>query len=111
MSADGDILIRVEQLSKRYRSGADELVIFAGLDFDVRRGERLAIIGESGAERARSSICWALWTGLREVRYTLTIRISPGSPTPNSLLFAIGRSVLCGKIILCCRSSRRSRMS
>jgi lipoprotein-releasing system ATP-binding protein len=52
MSADDDILIRVEQLSKRYRSGADELVIFAGLDFDVRRGERLAIIGESGAGKS-----------------------------------------------------------
>jgi lipoprotein-releasing system ATP-binding protein len=51
MSAD-DSLIRVEQLAKRYRSGSDELVIFSNLDFDVRRGERLAIIGESGAGKS-----------------------------------------------------------
>lgn len=51
MSAD-DFVIQVRQLSKRYRSGQDELVIFSGLDFDVRRGERLAIIGESGAGKS-----------------------------------------------------------
>lgn len=52
MSADENILIRTRQLSKRFRSGSDELVIFAGLDLDVRRGERLAIIGESGAGKS-----------------------------------------------------------
>jgi lipoprotein-releasing system ATP-binding protein len=51
MSPD-QILIRVQGLSKRYRSGADELVIFSALDFDVFRGERLAIIGESGAGKS-----------------------------------------------------------
>jgi lipoprotein-releasing system ATP-binding protein len=51
-SSSGDILIRTERLSKRYRSGDDELVIFAGLDLEVRRGERLAIIGESGAGKS-----------------------------------------------------------
>ncbi len=51
MNAD-DTLIRVQQLSKRYRSGSDELVIFSHLDFEVRRGERLAIIGESGAGKS-----------------------------------------------------------
>jgi ABC-type transporter Mla maintaining outer membrane lipid asymmetry ATPase subunit MlaF len=52
MAAGGDILIRTEQLSKRFRSGEDELVIFSGLDLEVRRGERLAIIGESGAGKS-----------------------------------------------------------
>ena len=47
-----DVLIRTERLSKRYRSGDDELVIFADLDLEVRRGERLAIIGESGAGKS-----------------------------------------------------------
>jgi lipoprotein-releasing system ATP-binding protein len=45
-------LIRARGLSKRYRSGEDELVIFADLDLEVRRGERLAIIGESGAGKS-----------------------------------------------------------
>jgi ABC-type lipoprotein export system ATPase subunit len=51
MPAD-DIAIRATNLSKRYRSGDDELVVFAGLNLEVRRGERLAIIGESGAGKS-----------------------------------------------------------
>jgi lipoprotein-releasing system ATP-binding protein len=52
MSSDDNILIRVEGLAKRYPSGSGELVIFCGLDFEVRSGERLAIIGESGAGKS-----------------------------------------------------------
>lgn len=52
MTADNDILIKTERLSKSYRSGADELTIFSDLDLEVRRGERLAIIGESGAGKS-----------------------------------------------------------
>lgn len=52
MSEKDDSLIRVEQLAKRYPSGTGELVIFSGLDFEVRTGERLAIIGESGAGKS-----------------------------------------------------------
>ncbi len=52
MSADGNTLIEVRGLAKRYRSGAEELTIFEGLDFDVHRGERLSIIGESGAGKS-----------------------------------------------------------
>jgi lipoprotein-releasing system ATP-binding protein len=52
MNQDDDILIRTRQLAKRFRSGADELVIFSDLDLEVCRGERLAIIGESGAGKS-----------------------------------------------------------
>ena len=51
MPAD-DIAIRATNLAKRYRSGDDELVVFAGLNLEVRRGERLAIIGESGSGKS-----------------------------------------------------------
>ena len=47
-----DIAIRAADLSKRYRSGNDELVVFAGLGLEVRRGEMLAIVGESGAGKS-----------------------------------------------------------
>lgn len=49
---DDGVLIRARELSKRYRSGDSELVIFSGVDFDVRRGERVSIIGESGAGKS-----------------------------------------------------------
>ena len=45
MPMEGDIVIRAERLSKRYRSGAEELVVFDGLELEIRRGERLAVIG------------------------------------------------------------------
>ncbi|MCC7175038.1 MAG: ABC transporter ATP-binding protein [Bryobacterales bacterium] len=47
-----DIAIRTASLSKRYRSGGEELVVFSGLGLEVRRGEMLAIVGESGAGKS-----------------------------------------------------------
>jgi lipoprotein-releasing system ATP-binding protein len=39
-------------LSKSYRSGDAELVIFSGLALEVEAGERLALVGESGAGKS-----------------------------------------------------------
>jgi lipoprotein-releasing system ATP-binding protein len=47
-----DPIIRARNLSKIYRSGDTDLVIFANLDLDVPRGERLAVVGESGAGKS-----------------------------------------------------------
>jgi lipoprotein-releasing system ATP-binding protein len=45
-------VVRVRNLSKTFRSGDAELVIFAGLDLEVPRGEMLALVGESGAGKS-----------------------------------------------------------
>jgi lipoprotein-releasing system ATP-binding protein len=53
-SAAGDIgpwAIRVEGLGKTYR-GSTEVRVFADMTFAVRKGERLALIGESGAGKS-----------------------------------------------------------
>lgn len=47
-----DIAIRAEELSKKYRSGTNELVVFEGLNLQVEAGERLALVGESGAGKS-----------------------------------------------------------
>ena len=44
--------IRGVNLSKKFRSGGSDLVIFAELCFEVAQGERLALIGESGAGKS-----------------------------------------------------------
>ncbi|MBV9082785.1 MAG: ABC transporter ATP-binding protein [Acidobacteriaceae bacterium] len=44
--------IRAESLSKIYRSGGAEVVVFDDLWLQVPKGERLAIIGESGAGKS-----------------------------------------------------------
>src|ERR1043166_1213934 len=44
--------IRARGLSKVYKSGRSDLVIFSGLDLDVERGEMLALVGESGAGKS-----------------------------------------------------------
>lgn len=46
------LAIRATDLTKRYRSGASELVIFEGLNLDVASGEKLALVGESGAGKS-----------------------------------------------------------
>jgi lipoprotein-releasing system ATP-binding protein len=47
-----DPYIRARGLSKVYRSGSSDLVVFSGLDLDVARGEMLALVGESGAGKS-----------------------------------------------------------
>jgi lipoprotein-releasing system ATP-binding protein len=51
-SAPPEILIRAQNLTKTYRSGDSELVIFDNLNLEVRKGERLALVGESGAGKS-----------------------------------------------------------
>ena len=45
-------IIRVSGLKKVYKSGQTDLVLFENLSFQVRKGEMLAIVGESGAGKS-----------------------------------------------------------
>jgi lipoprotein-releasing system ATP-binding protein len=47
-----DPLLRVEALSKVFRSGAAELVLFENLSFQVEKGTLLAVVGQSGAGKS-----------------------------------------------------------
>ncbi len=47
-----EIILRVENLKKVYRSGDSDLVLFENLSFQVRKGEMLAIVGESGSGKS-----------------------------------------------------------
>jgi lipoprotein-releasing system ATP-binding protein len=53
-------LLRAENLKKVYRSGKGQLVIFENLSFQVRKGEMVAIVGESGT--GKSSLLHVLGT-------------------------------------------------
>jgi len=44
--------IRARDLTKTYRSGTSDLVVFSGLSLDVDRGEMLALVGESGCGKS-----------------------------------------------------------
>jgi len=52
METNGAAGIRSVSLTKKFRSGDGELVIFEDLDFEVAPGERLALVGESGAGKS-----------------------------------------------------------
>ena len=53
-------ILRVKDLKKSFRSGRSELVVFENLSFQVRKGEMLAIVGESGT--GKSSLLHLLGT-------------------------------------------------
>ena len=44
--------IRARDLTKKYRSGDSDLVVFDRVNIDVQRGEMLALVGESGAGKS-----------------------------------------------------------
>jgi lipoprotein-releasing system ATP-binding protein len=44
--------IRTVGVTKKYRSGDQDLVVFSDLNFEVAQGEKLALVGESGAGKS-----------------------------------------------------------
>src|ERR1700740_490904 len=44
--------IRARNLSKVYKSGTSDLVVFSDVSLDVHKGEMLALVGESGAGKS-----------------------------------------------------------
>jgi putative ABC transport system ATP-binding protein len=47
-----DAVIRTKGLTKVYGSGGNQVVALAGIDFEVRRGEMVAIMGASGSGKS-----------------------------------------------------------
>jgi lipoprotein-releasing system ATP-binding protein len=52
MESEAGPAIRGVGLTKLYRSGDNDLIVFSAMDFHVSKGERLALIGESGAGKS-----------------------------------------------------------
>src|SRR5579863_2750452 len=42
-------MLRAENLTKVYRSGDEDVTVFADVNFEVRTGEFMALVGESGS--------------------------------------------------------------
>src|SRR6202049_4130621 len=52
MENDGAAAIRGVHLTKKFRSGETELVVFSDLNFEVAQGEQLSLVGESGTGKS-----------------------------------------------------------
>lgn len=51
-SVTGPIILQSRNLTKIFRQGGQQLDVLRGVDFSVRRGERVAIVGSSGAGKS-----------------------------------------------------------
>jgi lipoprotein-releasing system ATP-binding protein len=52
MGESSEPIIRVEKLTKTYKTARGELTLFDALDFEVKPGEMVAIVGQSGAGKS-----------------------------------------------------------
>ena len=52
MSEPGKEILRLENITRRYREGEGQLEVFSGLDLSVKSGEIVALVGQSGAGKS-----------------------------------------------------------
>ena len=56
MTEQQDSLVRVENLSVAFQSGSKNQQVVHGIDFDIQRGETVALVGESGSGKSVSAL-------------------------------------------------------
>ncbi len=52
MSSDAPALIQVQNVTRTFRRGSEEIHVLAGLDLEVKQGEFLALMGPSGSGKS-----------------------------------------------------------
>lgn len=52
MSREGSIVLDVREISKKFIDQKSEIVIFQNLTFEIKKGDRIAIVGASGAGKS-----------------------------------------------------------
>jgi lipoprotein-releasing system ATP-binding protein len=52
LTAQAEPLVRIEALTKQYQTGDGPLSVLNKLDFELQRGERVAIVGQSGVGKS-----------------------------------------------------------
>src|SRR6188474_2978120 len=52
MSTDSPVLVRVQDVTKTFRRGSEDIHVLSGLTLDVKQGEFLALMGPSGSGKS-----------------------------------------------------------
>jgi len=58
-------MVILRNLTKTFRRGSTETVIFKNVNLELDVKQKLAVLGARGAERRLSCICWRAWSDQR----------------------------------------------
>ena len=102
--ADGHAPGRGPQSAQGVYHRRGRLVLFEDINFQVKRQEMLAIVGQSGA--GKSTFCTYSGRLIRHprVKYTSPQHSCDPCPPMRQRTFAIARSATSGSFTICCRS-------
>ena len=103
-------LVRLIDVHKTYRTGEMEVPAVRGVSLEIKRGEFVALMGASGS--GKSTLMNILGCLDRPLRVN-TFWMAPMFPAwiaIGSPIYAIVKSVLSSRILICCRARQRERM-
>ena len=98
-------------LARRYQMGDTQINALDGVDLKIARGEYVAIMGPSGSGKSTLMNVIGCLDKPDDGEYWLNGKLVSNLKDHELARFAIGKSVSCSRLSICCSAQRPCTMS